>query len=262
MQAKERRRLVEERVLADGEVDFGTLAAAFDVSEMTIRRDVESLETRGVVRRVTGGAMALTGKSTEPSFATRAAAAAVEKVHIAEAVVALLAPRETVILDSGSTALAVARAIRGRELALTVVTPSLLVALELSEEPETTVLVVGGLVRPGELSIVGSEAEEAFGRYNCDVFVMGLAGVHATRGLSEYHREEGQVKRAAMLCADRTIVAADRSKLGRTRLMTIGRLDMVHTLVTDAPDDDPTVVAAREAGVATVCVTRTVGEER
>jgi DeoR/GlpR family transcriptional regulator of sugar metabolism len=256
MQPKERRRHVAERVIANGEIDFVTLAVEFGVSEMTIRRDVDELESRGVVRRITGGAIAVAGKSFEPSFAARAAEAAIEKSHIAEAIVERLAPRETVILDSGSSALAVARAVKGRGLSLTVVTPSLLVALELHDEPDTTVLTVGGLVRPGELSIIGTEAEEAFDRYNCDVFVMGVAGVHATRGLSDYHREEAQVKRAAMLCADRTIVAATSNKLGRTQLMTIGALDMVNTLVTDCADDDPTVEAAREVGVEVVLVDR------
>jgi DeoR/GlpR family transcriptional regulator of sugar metabolism len=256
MNAKQRRRLLTERVLERGEIDFASVAAEFEVSEMTIRRDVDDLEARGVVRKVVGGAISVTGKSAEPSFAARAAAAAVEKAHIAGAVADLLMPRQTVILDSGSTALSVARAVKGRELALTVVTPSLLVALELNEEPGTTVLLAGGLVRPGELSIIGREAEEAFERYNCDVFVMGVAGVHATRGLSDYHREEAQVKRAAMLCADRTIVAADSSKLGRTQLMTIGLLERVHTLVTDGHEDDATVVAARDAGVVTVCVSK------
>lgn len=256
MNAKQRRRLLTERVLTQGEIDFASVATEFEVSEMTIRRDVDDLEARGVVRKITGGAISVNGKSAEPSFAARAGAAAVEKAHIAGAVADLLVAQQTVILDSGSTALAVARAVKGRELALTVVTPSVLVAVELIEEPGTTVLLVGGLVRPGELSIIGREAEESFERYNCDVFVMGVAGVHGTRGLSDYHREEAQVKRAAMRYADRTIVAADSSKLGRTQLMTIGQLASIHTLVTDGSPDDPTVVAARDAGVVNVCVSR------
>lgn len=254
MAAKTRRALIEQRVIAEGEIDFATLADEFGVSAMTIRRDVEALEASGIVRRVVGGAILLAGKAAEPSFETRAAAAAEGKMHIAEAAVDLLQPRETVILDSGSSVLAVAKAIRGRGLALTIVTPSILVAIELADEPDTTVLMSGGRVRPGELSLIGSETEETFARYNCDTYVMGVAGVDSSRGVSEYHREEGNVKRAAMRAADRVIVVADETKLGRVQLMSIAPLDEVSAIVTDGRADHPALVGARAAGVQVVCV--------
>lgn len=254
MRAKARRTLIEERVLADGEIDFATLAQEFDVSQMTIRRDVEMLEDRGVVRRVLGGAIAFGGKSTEPSFEARAAEAAESKKHIAKAAVELLNPSETVILDSGSTVLAVAREIRGRGLGLTVLTPSVLVAVELANEPNTTIILTGGLVRPGELSLIGGEAEDAFRNYNCDTYVMGVAGVHPERGFSEYHRDESNVKKAAIRSADRVIAVLDELKLGRVQLVNVAALTDVEALITDGDPDDPTVVAAREAGVHVVCV--------
>ena len=180
-----RRALIEESVIAKGEIDFVSLASEFNVSEMTIRRDIMRLEEKGVVRRVVGGAIALVGKATEPPFEARAAEAAVGKAHIAEAAVALLQPHETFILDSGSTVLAIAKAIKGKSLALTVVTPSILVAIELVNEPDTVVLLTGGKVRSGELSMIGIETEETFARYNCDAYVMGVAGVDAVHGVSD-----------------------------------------------------------------------------
>jgi DeoR/GlpR family transcriptional regulator of sugar metabolism len=249
-----RRALIEERVLTHGEIDFASLADEFNVSEMTIRRDVNALEEQGVVRRVTGGAISLVGKSSEPAFETRAAQAATEKAHMAGAVVELLQPHETVILDSGSTVLAVARAIRGRGLGLTVVTPSLLVAAELAGDEGTTVLLAGGQVRPGELSLIGSETESTFDLYNCDAYVMGIAGVDARRGITEYHREEANVKKAAMAASDRVIVVADMSKLGRVQLMKVASFDQVDYLVTDGPADDPAVRAAADSGVEVVHV--------
>lgn len=254
MRAKARRALIEERVLADGEIDFVTLAEEFGVSQMTIRRDVEMLEDRGVVRRVLGGAIAFGGKSTEPSFEARAAEAAESKRHIAKAAAELLRPSETVILDSGSTVLAMAREIRGRDLGLTVITPSILVAAELANEPDTTVILTGGLVRPGELSLIGAEAENTFRNYNCDTYAMGVAGVHAKRGFSDYHRDESSVKKAAIRSADRVIAVLDESKLGRVQLVNVAALQEVEVLVTNGEPDDPTVVAVREAGVNVICV--------
>ena len=254
MDAKTRRTRIEERVRVEGEVGYADLAAEFDVSEMTIRRDMGVLETLGVVRRVVGGAIALKGKDSEPSFETRVADAAEEKRHIADAVADLIGPGETLILDSGSTALAVAQSLRGRRLRLTVLTPSVLVALELIDEADTTVVLTGGELRPGELSLIGPAAEDTLSNYNCDTFVMGVAGIDGLRGISDYHQADSRVKRAASKRADRVIVAADQSKLGRVTFTSIAALAEIHVIITDGNPQHPTLVAAREAGVHVVCV--------
>jgi len=254
MDAKTRRSRIEERVRADGEAGYADLAADFDVSEMTIRRDMEALETLGVVRRVVGGAIALKGKDTEPAFETRVADAAEEKRHIADAVADLISRGETLILDSGSTALAVAQSLRGRHLELTVLTPSVLAALELVDQKNTTVVLTGGELRPGELSLIGPAAEDTLSNYNCDTFVMGVAGIDGLRGISDYHQADSRVKRAASNRADRVIVAADRSKLGRVTFTSIAALSEIDVLITDGDPQHPALVAARAAGVDVICV--------
>jgi DeoR/GlpR family transcriptional regulator of sugar metabolism len=254
MGAQTRRELIETLVVSHGEIDFTSLATEFGVSEMTIRRDVEALESKGVLRRIVGGAIATAGKSSEPSFKDRSTAATLAKMRIAEATADLLVPHETVIIDSGSTALEVARAIKGRDLGLTVVTPSIQVAVELADEPNTNVILTGGLVRPGELSLIGFEAEQSFARYNCDTFVMGVAGFDAIRGVTDYHRDESEVKHAALDVSDRIIVVADTSKLGRVQLVNIAESTDINVLVTDADDTDPTVTALRSVGVTVLCV--------
>ena len=252
--AKTRRDRIERRVRTQREVAYAELAAEFDVSEMTIRRDVEALEALGVVRRVVGGAIALKGKDSEPSFETRVADAAEEKRHIAVAVADLIGSKETLIIDSGSTALAVAQALKGRGLGLTIVTPSLLVALEMVDEPGTSVVLTGGELRPGELSAIGPAAEATLQSYNCDTFVMGVAGIDAERGISDYHPVESQVKRAASRRADRVIVAADKTKLGRVTFVSIAPLSEIDIIVTDGSPDHAALVAARGVGVDVVCV--------
>jgi DeoR/GlpR family transcriptional regulator of sugar metabolism len=252
--AKTRRDRIERRIRTDLEVGYAELAAEFDVSEMTIRRDVEALETLGVARRVVGGAIAIKGKDSEPSFATRVADAAEEKRHIADVVADLIGRHETLILDSGSTALAVAQSLKGRGLGLTVVTPSLLVALALVDEPDTTVVLTGGDLRPGELSLIGPTTEVTLTRYNCDTYVMGVAGIDGERGISDYHQAESRVKHAASQRADRVIVAADKSKLGRVTFVSIAALSDVDLIITDGPADHPALVAARGVGVEVICV--------
>lgn len=253
MDVSQRREEIATLVAERGEVEFAELAEKLGVSEMTIRRDIEILEGQGLLRRIVGGAIHLRGTSAEPPFESRASLAANEKEHIAHEVVQLLSPGQTVLLDSGSTVLSVARAIRTSGLSLTVVTPGALAGVELSDIPGISVHLTGGLLRPGELSLIGPAAIESLAKFNCDVFVMGVAGVDEAGGISDYHYEEAHVKQAGMRASHTTIVAADQSKLGRASLIRIADLGEVSTLVTDAPEDHPTLLAARALGVNVVC---------
>ena len=256
MDVTERRKFIADQVVSHGEVEFSALADILGVSEMTIRRDIEVLEQEGLLRRVVGGAICVVGTAQEPPFHSRATIAAQEKEHIASAVVDLLNPGETVLLDSGSTVLSVAREIRARELALTVVTPSVLAALELSDVPHVNVFLVGGALRPGELSVIGSDANEYISRFNCDVAVLGVAGVDADGGISDYHHDESYVKKAALAASKRSIVAADRTKLGRSALVKVAELGAISSLVSDADPNHPTLLEAAARGVLVVTTKR------
>ncbi|MFV0427389.1 MAG: DeoR/GlpR family DNA-binding transcription regulator [Beutenbergiaceae bacterium] len=252
MTIDERRSFIERRLHSAGKLSYDVLAEELGVSEMTIRRDVEVLEEQGKLRRVLGGVIPFVSKGEEPSFESRLIQGADEKRHIADAVVALLEPHETVILDGGSTVLAVARAISGKGLGLTVVTSSVLAALELADEPETSIFLTGGALRPGELSLIGTETQTALQQYNCDTYIAGVAGVHATRGFSDYNSEESSVKRAAIASADRVIVPVDSSKLGKTNLVSIAPLSAASIIVTDGPRDHALLAAARRIGVEVI----------
>ena len=255
MDVAQRRETIAEQVAAYGEVEFQSLATQFGVSEMTIRRDVEALEADGFVRRIVGGAISVRSASAEPPFESRASASTHAKERIAQATVKLLIPGETVLLDSGSTVLSVARAIRRKDLKLTIVTPSTLAALELADAPDTTVYLTGGRLRPGELSLVGPDAIESLRGFNCDTFIMGVAGVDLRGGISDYHYDEAHVKQAGIASSRRTIVVADHSKLGHTALVKIADMSEAAILVTDAPESHPSLKHARSQGVQVVTAT-------
>jgi DeoR/GlpR family transcriptional regulator of sugar metabolism len=254
MDVQERRKFIAEQVATLGEVEFALLAEACEVSEMTIRRDIETLEQAGALRRVLGGAISIGGTAQEPPFQLRASVAAEEKELIAHAVVDLLSSGETVVLDSGSTVLSVAREIRRRAITLTVVTPSVLVALELSDSDAINVHLLGGLLRSGELSLIGPDTVEQLNQFNCDTAVLGVAGIDLAGGISDYHRDEAYVKKAAIRAARRTIVAADHSKLGRSSLIKIAGLEEISVIVTDGSPRHPTLVEAQSRGVSVTAV--------
>lgn len=222
------------RLAAHGEVGFTELADEFGVSEMTIRRDLETLEADGLARRVRGGAISVVSRSYEPPLAVRASTNSAAKTAIGIAAAALVNDGDTVIIDVGTTTLELARALHGHR-GLTVVTASLPIAVELGNDPDIRVIVTGGQVRNGELSLTGGIAEDAFRALNCDLAFIGVAGICATPGLTEYNQGDARVKRAAIAAARRSVVLADSSKLGRVAFATVAPLSAIDAVVTEAP---------------------------
>jgi DeoR/GlpR family transcriptional regulator of sugar metabolism len=253
MSASTRRGTIRGLLAERGELGISQLAAEFDVSEMTIRRDLEELEEQGVARRVRGGVIATVSRSYEPPLATRATEAVEAKRRIAEVAAEYIEYGETAILDVGTTTLALAEALRGRG-GLTIVTPSVRAASALSGASNTRVILTGGIVRPGELSLIGHLAEGTFAQLNCDALFLGVGGIDADKGLTEYNLDDTRVKRAALNAAGRTIALADESKLGRVCLATIASLSEIDVLITDAPSTHPVLAAVRDAGVEVVSV--------
>ena len=251
--ASARRRAIAAELAAGRPVEIGATALRLCVSEMTVRRDLATLEEEGYLHRVRGGAIPRVSRSYEPPFEMRAAQADGAKQRIGRAGAGLVGEGETAIVDVGTTTLALARALRGRH-GLTVVTPSLPVALELAREPTVRTLVTGGLLRAGELSLVGDLAERAFDEVNCDVAFVGVAAVDAEKGLTEYNPDDARVKRAYLRSAQRVVVLADASKLGRVAFAAVAPLRRVDAIVTDAPAEHPVLVAAHDAGVRVLSV--------
>jgi DeoR/GlpR family transcriptional regulator of sugar metabolism len=242
---------VLHRLTADGEAAFADLAEEFGVSEMTIRRDLETLEADGLARRVRGGAISVVSRSYEPPFAVRATTSHSAKEAIGTAAAELVNDGDTVVIDVGTTTMALARALHGKR-GLTVVTASLPVAMELGTDPDIRVVVTGGQVRSGELSLTGGMAEDAFAAMNCDLAFIGIAGICASPGLSEYNPDDARVKRVAIEAVRRVIVLADASKLGRVAFSTVAPLSAVDVLVTDAPAEHPVAAEIAAAGVTLV----------
>jgi DeoR/GlpR family transcriptional regulator of sugar metabolism len=244
MSAQERQSAIEQLLSSSGELRLADLASRFQVSEMTIRRDLSTLEDRGVLRRVAGGgAIAIGQKAHEPPFTARALEESSSKAHIGEGVADLLQAGEAIYLDGGSTALAVTRAIRGRDLGLTIVTRNLFAALELADDAGTQVILLGGRIKPGEMVTTRTGFDEDLARYNVESYVMSIGGANPVRGLTDYDPEEAVTKRQAIDCADRVILAVDQTKLGRVLLVKVADIDQVDIVVTDASPSHPTVAA-------------------
>jgi DeoR/GlpR family transcriptional regulator of sugar metabolism len=163
----------------------------------------------------------------------------------------LLHDGETVVLDAGTTTLAVARALRGRRN-LRILALSLHIADVLADEPGLTIMIGGGTVRPGERSLIGSLAERPFADLSFDTVVLTVGGVDVDNGVTEYNVDDAAVKRAAFASSRRRIVVADASKLGRTAFARICPIDRLDVLVTDQGAAGDVIEGFRAAGVEVV----------
>jgi DeoR family transcriptional regulator of aga operon len=240
--------MVLEQLQERGEVSVGGLSRDAGVSEMTIRRDLEALERSGALRRVHGGAISGVSRSYEPPFALRAGRRSDVKERIGRLAASLVSDGDSLVIDVGSTTLELARALREASR-LTIMTPSLRVADELAENAGLRVIVTGGTARPGERSLVGDLAERAFEELHPDVVFLGVGGIDAGAGLTEFNLEDTRVKRAALQSARRCVVLADSTKLGRVAFARVCPLDRVDVLVTDSDADPAALEPIHEAGV-------------
>ena len=248
MDSKTRRSTIAERLRTQGEASIVELATLFGTSEMTIRRDLDQLEVAGLARRARGGAISVQSRSFEPPILQRAAHSSDAKRAIGVAAAMMLRENETVFLDVGTTTHEMAKAIPP-DLPITAITSSLLIAMELSTKPAVKTIVTGGVIRQGEMSLIGPRAQASFADLNFDAVFVGAAGISDSKGLTEYNLDDADVKRAAMATGRRAIVLADESKIGRVALVTFASIHSVDVLITDAPSSHPGVRHIREQDV-------------
>jgi DeoR/GlpR family transcriptional regulator of sugar metabolism len=235
-----------------GRASLADLAARLGVSEMTVRRDLDALQARGLVERVRGGAVAVAGP--ESGFAARAGWQAGLKDRIGRAAAARVEPGSTVLLDAGTTTVHVARALADRAAAgegpFTAAVVSLPVADALADRPGVRLLVVGGESRPGERSLAGPLTAAVLRQLTFDLFVMSIGAVSAAAGWSEFTLEDAAVKQVGLQQARSTLVVADASKLGVRAFASVAPLDAVGRLVTDASARDPQLTPAAQETLA------------
>jgi DeoR/GlpR family transcriptional regulator of sugar metabolism len=213
------------------EVSVAELSRITGVSEMTVMRDLDELEREGLLRRVHGGATSVVSRSHEPAYALRAARNVEAKERIGRRAAGLVSDGETLVIDVGTTALALAAALG--DVGVTVVTPNLRVANLLADNPTVRLILSGGVVRHGEQSLIGPLAEQAFEDLRCDTAFVGVGGIDLTAGVTEYNLEDAHIKRVTLNTCRRCVVLADASKLGVVAFARVCPLDRIHVLVTD-----------------------------
>jgi DeoR/GlpR family transcriptional regulator of sugar metabolism len=236
MNSVERQNSIIELILSKGRISIQEISGMFEVSEMTARRDLAGLERRGLLRRTHGGAIANLGRSYEPPFQIRAAKDQAIKSAIGLKAAELIDDGDSIALDVGTTTLEIVPGLAGKRN-LTILTSSLPVASRvvdcMSLELDARLILTGGVVRPRELSMVGSIPQEVCARLHVDKAFIAAGGITPQDGLTEYNMDDTQIKQVLIRSARETIVVADGSKFGVTTFASIAPLSAVHKIVTD-----------------------------
>jgi DeoR/GlpR family transcriptional regulator of sugar metabolism len=234
MLASERQALILQRARESGIVSVSELIGELGVSDMTIRRDLDALNDRGLVERVYGGAVVTRGRSLfEPSFQAKLGLHAAEKEAIAEAAATFVEPNTLVGISAGTTGLAVARRLVDVP-GLIIVTNSISVAEVIREagREDQRVILTGGEPTPSN-ALVGPFAVWGFQQVHLDVVFLGVHGMTSRSGYATPNLLEAEANRALVEAGRTLIVVADHTKWGVIGLSTIAPLDQADVLITD-----------------------------
>jgi DeoR family transcriptional regulator of aga operon len=253
MLSEERRRAILELLQQDGRVLVRELARQFRTSLITIRKDLEFLHHQGRLERTHGGALPTkTGTLKDSSLEEKERLHRLEKLRIAAAAAHMIGKGQVIILDSGTTTTAIARACRHFEN-LTIITNATNIAAELAHTA-VDVILTGGVLRRNSFSLVGPLAEESLRKLSADLLFLAVDGFDVRYGLTTPNLQEARVNRAMAKSARRTVVVCDSSKFGRRSLSLILPTSAVHETITDRNIPKHDLKALREADVEVTLV--------
>lgn len=244
--ASHRHQHILDKLSTDGRLGATELATHFGVSTETIRRDLIQLERAGLLQRVHGGAV-LEQRPLVPDVRQREILMADEKSAIARSAVGLVPTGGMILLDAGTTTRALAALITP-DHAVTIVTPSVLIATDLLERSLTSVHLVGGELNPRTWSTTGEWAERSLASLQAATVFLGASGFSASRGLSTSDHADAALKRAMVATARRVVVLADSSKIGTDHITSVAAAEVIDCLITSSRADADETERIRHAG--------------
>jgi DeoR/GlpR family transcriptional regulator of sugar metabolism len=233
MLANQRREKILELLKEDGSAKVIKLAKIFKVSEVTIRQDLEKLESEGDILREHGGAFLKNVEDSVKSFTLLNQDNLEKKRLIGRKAAELIESGDSIILDSGSTTTEIAKNLKGRS-GLTVITNALNIAMILGAEPGIEVIVTGGEFKPPTLSLTGQKAASFFEDIHVDKLFLATAGISLRSGLTYPSLSDIVVKKAMIEATDVTYLVADSTKIGKNAFASLGALSLIDYIITDS----------------------------
>ena len=248
MLAVERKNNILGLLQSEGRVVVSELADKFDVSEETIRRDLEKLERDGLVQKSYGGAVLNENAQNDMPLAVRKRTNVIGKQKIAELVSGCIPDNSSIMLDSSSTALFIAKRIKDRKN-MVVITNSLEILVELKDRKEWKIFSSGGQLGEDSLALVGSQADKMISGFHVNSAIISCKGFDINKGFTDSNDMHASTKRTMLENCDKRVLAVDSSKFNRIAFNVVGTLSDIDVLVTDVKPSDEWLDKFRQFGV-------------
>ena len=237
MLAIERRNAILAKLNVEGKVIVTDLSREFDVTEETIRRDLEKLDNEGLATKTYGGAVANQNLNVDLPYNVRKRANVERKQKIAEKIAEMINDGDYIMLDASSTAIYVTKCILHRKN-ITLITNSVEIMMELADKSDWNILSTGGSLKKGALSLVGASAERMIRGFHVDLAICSSKGIDMNVGITDSNEKDSEIKRAIFAAANKKILAVDATKFDKISFVHVCNINEIDTVVTDqAPND-------------------------
>lgn len=255
MLAEERRRKIREILDRDERVTVSDLVERFAISAVTARTDLHALAQMGAAIRSHGGAIKVLPPASDFPLSVKQTLHQAEKRRIGRAAAELVRANQTIILDSGTTTIEVARHLKASPARpLTVITNALNIVMEIAAVPQVSMVMLGGIVRPVSMSLVGPHAEQTLRDLNADHLFLAVDGFDPEVGPSTPDILEAKLNALMMKVSREVTVVADSSKFHRRSLSVISKVDAIQRVITDNGVSKAVVAVLRSRGIEVICV--------
>lgn len=248
MLAIERRSAILAKLSAEGKVIVSDLSREFDVTEETIRRDLEKLDNDGLAKKTYGGAVVNEKLNNDLPFNVRKRSNVAEKQLIAEKIAPLIHDGDYIMLDASSTAIYVTECIKDLKN-ITLITNSVEILLELADKKDWKILSTGGALKRGGLSLVGTSAERMIRGFHVDLAVCSCKGLDINKGITDSNEKDSEIKQAIFAAADKKVLAVDSTKFDRISFVRVCDIADVDVIVTDVQPADRWIEHCKEKNV-------------
>ncbi len=254
--AEKRQKFIIEQIEQRGSVNVIDLATSLNVSDMTIRRDLNELEKVGIIRRIHGGAVSARGRSYEPPLSLRSMENRPVKQLLGKYASEMVVEGDSIALDIGSTIYEVAASLRDTHN-ITIITPSIPIANLFFDRSDVRLILPGGIVRPGENSMVGEFARRNLELLFVDRLFLGVAAIDSQAGLTEYNMDDAAVKQTLIRNAKEVILVADSSKFEKIAFASVAPFGALHHLITNEEPPQELLAALKNCAVSVHVVQET-----
>lgn len=244
----ERRAYIMKYMQEKGKVVIEDLAKEIDVSPMTIRRDLDFLESKDKIIRTHGGAISVQNLHQEIPYHNKKEKQIDEKSRIAEYASSLIEEGQTIILDAGTTTMEIAKKIVGLK-DIIVVTTDLMTAAYLSKFKDIQVYCTGGIIQNEIGACIGNKAESFLSNIYADIAFIGASFIDLNRGITSPTMEKATIKKKMLEAADKTVLVADNTKFGKKGFAKVCLLEDLDLVITDSGIDDKLLKSIKDGNV-------------